>query len=684
MLDKLKDSVLNDRDARTLHLQPILASDTQHLNGLPVYRAGFRIPYFNLQGRESKFYRFRYLEYGEAEGGFQALVAGVAKQLRYAQPGNSVNELYLPPFVDWELIAADPEIPIIITEGELKSACATRHGLPTIGLGGVWCFKSSGHSMPLLPGFQWFKWQGRNVYILYDSDASINPQVVRAENALAREFMNKLGAQPYIVRLPNLMPIKTGLDDYIKARGIDALKNEVLIDAVEYAPYQELMRLNEEVIYVEDPGLIVRSDTMQRISCRAFVDHAFSTRVYYEQTQNAEGGVRVQEKSAPKEWLKWNYRSTVRHITYMPGSERIVDGTKLNCWAGWGLQPAMTSSPSTMRLWHELMNWLFRDVDAKNKRWFEQWLAYPLQKPGCKLYSAAVLWGIHHGTGKSLVGYTMFRIYGDNATEIGDKDLYSAHNEWAENKQFVMADEITGGDKRATADRMKSMITQKLIRINPKYVPSYTVPDCINYYFTSNHPDAFFLEDDDRRFFVHEVRGLPRDDVFYKQYMKWLDQDGGAAALFHYLLHLDVSDFNPSAHAPVTQSKKDMIDAGRSDLGSWVQRVKADPDKVLKLGNKVMTFELFTSDQLKALYDPEGRSKVTGNGMSRELKRAGFQQLVPCRSNLIGSVRLWCIRGDPERYRKMNGIQLANAYDKEHSHVEEKPKAKFAGQGGKK
>ena len=121
------------------------------------------------------------------------------------------------------------------------------------------------------------------------------------------------------------------------------------------------------------------------------------------------------------------------------------------------------------------------------------------------------MWSLKHGTGKSTVGYTMGRIYGKNYVEIRDHDLNSLFNEWAENRQFVMGDEITGGEqKRDIADRMKSTITQKEIRINAKYVPSYTVPDRINYFFTSNHADAFFVEDTDRRYFVHQITADPK------------------------------------------------------------------------------------------------------------------------------------------------------------------------------
>jgi len=669
MLEKLKHSGLDAKDAQRLKLQALTAVQCAALDSLPVYRAGFRIPYFDLQGKPTTFFRFRYLEGAEVQSGFNALVSITAKQLRYAQPAKSLNEVYLPPLAPWPVIARDTAIPIFITEGEIKAACACKEGLACMGLGGVWCFKSKAQTLPLLPAFNWIDWKDRIVYIVYDSDAMTNPNVVQAENALARELFKTLGAVPYIVRLPSLASeAKTGLDDYIVDRGVEAFQSDIVVhNAVEFAAAQELLTLNEEVLYVEDPGLIVRLDTLQRLSCRAFTDHAYSDRVYYEHKIGKDDEVKVTEKSAPREWLKWKHRSKVVRATYLPGADRVVAGS-FNCWPGWGVQPAVTSSPSTIRPWLELLDYLFSGIDHAARTWFEQWLAYPLQHPGFKLYSAAVMWGLLQGTGKTLVGTTMFKIYGSNATEIGDRDLYSTHNEWAEHKQFVMADEITGGDKRNTADRMKSMITQKAIRLNPKYVPSYTVPDCINYYFTSNHPDAFFLEDADRRFFVHEVRSTePKTEEFYKGYIQWLDT-GGASYLFHHLLNLDLTGFNPSAHAPTTQSKKDMIDAGKSDLGQWCQRLKLEPDRVLRLGDLKLKHTLFTSEELRALYDPDGKTKVTTNGMARELRRSGLVQAnqgASVRTEISGHQRLWVLRGDIAKLVKMKPAEVGALYDRE-------------------
>ena len=143
----------------------------------------------------------------------------------------------------------------MITEGEFKAACGTKNGIPTIGLGGVWCFKSTEQGITLLPQFSEFQWKERTVNICYDSDAANNTQVAHAENALASELL-RLGAHPFICRIPQSVETskKVGLDDYIAAFGVDAFKSEIVGQASEWEPSRELFRLNEEVVYVEDPG----------------------------------------------------------------------------------------------------------------------------------------------------------------------------------------------------------------------------------------------------------------------------------------------------------------------------------------------------------------------------------------------------------------------------------------------
>ncbi|MCJ7444790.1 MAG: DUF3854 domain-containing protein, partial [Methanotrichaceae archaeon] len=93
------------------------------------------------------------------------------KPLRYIKERGASNALYNPG-ID---TAQSPQI--WITEGELKAMCAYDHGLPFLGISGVWCWKitdDDGESLPddqgLLPELAKINWTDKEVVLLYDSD----------------------------------------------------------------------------------------------------------------------------------------------------------------------------------------------------------------------------------------------------------------------------------------------------------------------------------------------------------------------------------------------------------------------------------------------------------------------------------------------------------------------------------
>jgi hypothetical protein len=98
MIEKLAESLLTAEDARKLRFKPFTAAEVvQAFPRLPVYRAGFQMPYWDLKGKPSGFFRFRYLEYGIEMGFAAQTVANAKKLLRYGQETGTTNELYLPP-----------------------------------------------------------------------------------------------------------------------------------------------------------------------------------------------------------------------------------------------------------------------------------------------------------------------------------------------------------------------------------------------------------------------------------------------------------------------------------------------------------------------------------------------------------------------------------------------------------
>lgn len=648
-LEKLSTSGLDMSDAAAMGVEFLSRDQTVELVKGHGPLVSLKLNYYDPRDgspladwpRAKPYWRLRYLEQG-----MDFNSQSEKKPLRYVQPFDTAPVAYYPRNHDWSELLKDTSLPIVITEGELKAAKACKEGFPTIGLGGVDSFQAKKLGVVWLESLSFVDWVGRYVYICYDSDMRRNPNVLAALERLADELEQR-GAHPHVIILPELdgPESKIGLDDFLihEYGGNDEFL-ELLQQAEPLGLSRALFHLNDRYVYVADPGLIINDKTNAKHSPGAFKEHVAAPGVFIAREFDLEGNIRTKTTSAAATWIKWPLRRAVDKITYMPGRDKFLtlgSTTVYNGWQGWGLEPREGDAS----LFLTLVDHVFTGADPGAKAWFLKWCAYPLQYPGVKMNSDVLVYGRRHGTGKSLIGYTLGKIYGRNFTEIKQRDLHANHNEWAENKQFIMGDDITGSNKREDNDLLKNLVTQREMRLNPKYIPSYVVPDVINYYFTANNPDTFFMDDDDRRHFIHEVKVGPLDEAFYVEYDLWLDS-GGASAVFDYLLKLDTSDFNPAARAFDTQAKKRMISDTQSDLGAWVRRLIDDPEHTLRVGNIKLKKDLFSNRELLELYDPEKRTGTTANGLGRELRRAGVELVNQGKSVRLpdGSERLFAVR----------------------------------------
>jgi hypothetical protein len=150
------------------------------------------------------------------------------KPVKYEAPAGLPNRAYFPPGTVPAL--KDPNVPLLVTEGEKKAAKADQEGFTCIGLAGVyaWQKKRPRHDgkptgpRELIEDLASIPWQGRVVYILFDSDAAENPHVRWGEWHLGQALAAR-GAVVKVVRLPpgdpgpDGKPAKMGLDDYLIA-----------------------------------------------------------------------------------------------------------------------------------------------------------------------------------------------------------------------------------------------------------------------------------------------------------------------------------------------------------------------------------------------------------------------------------------------------------------------------------
>lgn len=622
-LADLARSGLSPRDVGRLRLRLLNNPAVERL-GAPRGRAAYKIPYLTPAGKDTGYFRLRFLT------GLDG-----SKPLRYWQPAESMPRLYFPPARAFDLAAAlaDTQETLYVTEGEKKADRACLAGLVTVGLGGVWSWRSKRAGTPSLAieDLDLVEWKDRRVVVVFDSDVSSKPAVYQAMLAFAKEVIAR-GGKPFSVRLPDGPEgAKTGLDDFLEEQGraaFDALEPEPLLGRLA----DDLRRLNEELVLVEKPPAVWHLKT------RGFLNPEQLRLLYGDLKVSVVTERGVRQESVIRRWLEWGMRRRAPGLVFEPGQPTFTEVGEVNLWQGWGVEAA----PGSVRPWEELLAYLF-DGDDAARSWFEDWCAYPLQHPGAKLYSAVVLLSLEHGVGKSLVGETLGRIYGRAFAGLTQEDLAGPFNPWAVGKLFALGDEVTGSDKRRDADRFKNLVTRELVTVNVKYQPQYEVADRLNYLFTTNHPDAFSLERSDRRFFIHEIRSEPRERAFYDTYDEWLRGDG-PAHLFHHLLKRRLNGFNPREAPPWTEAKRAMEALSQSDLEDFARRLQADPEGVLRLdGQPAEARALVTLDELLAFADPGMQRRTTRRALANALRRAGFRDLKPIRLS-GGLARLWAVR----------------------------------------
>ena len=141
------------------------------------------------------------------------------KPVKYETPFHARNILDVHP--DRAISIRDPRETLFITEGVRKGDALASRGHTAISLSGVWGWigrNDAGGTMAL-PSWRDVPLKGREVRIVFDSDAATNSKVQEAEKSLA-EYLAGKGANVTTLRIPaGPDGGKIGIDDYLGTGG---------------------------------------------------------------------------------------------------------------------------------------------------------------------------------------------------------------------------------------------------------------------------------------------------------------------------------------------------------------------------------------------------------------------------------------------------------------------------------
>lgn len=585
----LRDRGISIEDIDKLGLKFELASA---ITGRKDNRCAIIFPHQDLTGKTADWWSARLVELEDRPKIITSFSQLIAPKGKMFCPPKEPPMGYLPPTLRWG--EYEPGDKIYIHESAIKAINGAKLATWSIGLNGVWGWRSEKHNIALIREIKEIPWKALRLQpvIVFDSNASDNAQVQGAISALAAKIFSICGVRARHILLPKRPDGEHwGFDDFVVYHGREqalAYLNEegAEVDIGELEMMK--LKLNAEVCVVNSLGRIAEIETGTLMSRAVFTEVTYADYIIYNDEDK--------QVNVPKSWLTDERRTTVEAIVYAPGEPKITNGN-LNLWKGMGCEP----QEGDVSKWLALLE---NNVPQPElRKWLIQWLAYPLQNLGKKMASCVLVFG-PSGTGKNVFFRPFSKIYGGNYVLVSNSELKTEFTSLYTAKQFVHADELVKARENAETvqQRIKMIVTAEQLTVNMKGQPEYKIDNKIALVLTSNYSDCLRLDADDRRAAVMEWKPTvshKNEEAYWTDLVTWMDGEG-ASAIYDYLLRVDLDGFNPMGWAPDSEAKEEVKEAGVTSLEAWARRLALNPDN--ELPELSQGKALYSGRELASLY----------------------------------------------------------------------------------
>jgi Family of unknown function (DUF5906) len=271
-------------------------------------------------------------------------------------------------------------------------------------------------------------------------------------------------------------------------------------------------------------------------------------------------------------WFEWPGRRQYlgRGIVFEPGGPLDITDDMLNLWRGFGIKPKQGD-------WSLMRNHIFNVMCSGRQTDFVyllKWMAYAVQHPNEPIGVAVAFRGAQ-GAGKGVVARTFGKFFGKHFVHIANGDqLTGRFNASLATSCAVFLDEaLWAGDKKGEGV-LKALITEPRLQLEAKFKDPIMVDNRLRIMVASNNDWMVPVVIGDRRWFVLDVPDTyagtthkPYWDALYAEI-----ENGGAAAMFYFLLTIDLSGFDVRA-VPHTAAKAQQQALGLTGTEAWLHQV---------------------------------------------------------------------------------------------------------------
>ena len=475
---------------------------------------------------------------------------------------------------------------------------------------------------------------GLYLFSHHESDPGFN-KLLNAFDLLRLHRYPNLSVQRLMDKVSNLSAVKAELDPAID---FDVLPDADDIDTIPKKKLGDVAReLAEKYIFV------LEQDAFIEIKTSSIIKPGALERAY---------GFRFNKKAnVSRELGKAGIRQ-VDNLSWHPGEGKIFHDSRGRSLVNTYTPPNIKPVKGDIHEWWYLINYLM--PGRKEREHLLDWMAFNVQNPGRKC-NHQVIFGGRMGIGKDSIFLPMIAAIGPHNTSQPQADsLLSSFNEWLDKSRLVVVQELRNFNKATLENSLKpyAAAPPATIRINCKGVRTFEIANVLSIIMLTNYRDAIALHTDDRRYFCYWSDSEPLSESFYTNYHNWL-KNGGINSCVYYLLHRDISYFNPGAKPPVTVYKQELIHTG---LPEYIQDLR----EMIVDGQGVFKNDIVSIAEIKDEMIRNGVSRTNPSAIGKAMERlkeigCGFFK---CRVEGGGERRtVWIIR-NPQKYLAKTNKEL--------------------------
>jgi Family of unknown function (DUF5906)/RepB DNA-primase N-terminal domain/Primase C terminal 1 (PriCT-1) len=266
---------------------------------------------------------------------------------------------------------------------------------------------------------------------------------------------------------------------------------------------------------------------------------------------------KVQGMPTANYWLTHPKRRSYSKIIFDPSTNATNDAC-YNLWRGFATKPQAGDCTA-------YLNHIKENIASGDKclyHYILDWMADGVQNPHRLPGVALVLRG-KQGSGKGIFATLYGRLFGIHFKHVQNAEhLTGRFTKHLADAVIIFADEVVWGGNKQREGILKTLITENQRFVEPKGKDAFMVNNYARVLMATNENWAVPAGAEERRFCVIDVGDERMQDTEYFGAIAKSMENGGDAALLHFLLKRDISNVNirsfPKTNALLDQKERSL------------------------------------------------------------------------------------------------------------------------------